>query len=174
MRYFIFFLVIGLGVAFTSKPLNKKPRITKPMKGIAIVDELDIEKDVASVFYIVNDDFQYGKVKTHFHSATIGSAYEMIYDSVTYQSEVYECKPVFLPNKDLVTTKGTILSVSNDIVNYSLTVPHLGQLERSQFICPDTLIKYKNVLKNGHAFEVKYVRINPENAILYFDKPIKL
>lgn len=101
---------------------------------------------------------------------TLGSAYEVVYDSLNpIKNQINRCVPIFLPNDSISSTYGTIFYTDKKCVVYQMDNP---KVYKYQFICPDTMLKYKDVVKVGNVFEVKYVTNHPRIAILYLNKQV--
>ena len=155
--------------------------IKYPVKNIAIVDipkTLSTHTSFTYYKYFVNGEEYSGSTGYYYDCEELGSAYEIVYDSIYPNfSQINLCKPLFIKEDVVDTTIGHI--VSDDVDNRTKLIEYYYNLNnekirKMQFICPDTLAKYKDIIKVSNTFLVKYNVNYPKVAILYFDKLIKV
>ena len=153
--------------------------IKHPVKNIAIVDipySTNINhSSITYYYYYYVNGIKYSGSRVYTNNCEeIGSAYEMVYDSIYPNfSELHLCKPLFLNDDAVDTTTGIVHDYDKRVVEYNYMLEG-EKITKLQVICPDTLAKYKDIIKVGNTFLVKYNVFYPKVAILYFDKLIKV
>ena len=152
--------------------------IKYPIKSIGVVDYANMVdfKHGGTTFYKFNvNGKEYGGSRIYtIGCEENGAAYEIVYDSIYPNfSEINLCKPLFLKEDIVDTTVGRIYYYDKEVIEYSYMYKD-EKIKKLQFVCPDTLAKYKDIIKVGNTFLVKYNVTYPKVAILYFDKLIKV
>ena len=168
-------LVVLLTIVFVScAPLKNNTTISKPIKTFAVVTNIYYGKYESKCIYYANGKKHVAVINRYRDYNVVGSAFEMIYDSLTYSHKVFTCRQVFTPDCVLKTTKGVIYDMAGGSVLFKFHEEIWGEIKKFQLVCSDTMLKYVDILKPGNVFEVKYDVNNQENAIMYFNKPISV